>query len=127
MIFEDLTIDKLRNEAIGQNRARVTTLVAEMNKKEVCEFIWTIKGITFAPINLEIPTEAENIPQGQLHRAYRMDDILGEKLGSRKIDWAYYPTGEVDTITITDLDANDIIISVKTLKHFRDGREPAFL
>ena len=51
-------------------------------------------------------------------------DALGAKTGSTKIAWTYYKTGEVDTITISQLDSADVVTSVRTITHFRDGRQP---
>lgn len=45
-------------------------------------------------------------------------DAYGEVLGIRIIDWAYYATGEVDEITITD-DKERLVV-----KHYTDGRQP---
>jgi len=127
MPFEDLTLELLRAATKEQIITRVTNLLTSLSRKRLCEFIWTIKDFDFTEIKLETLTVNHNVTEGQLLRVYERTDILGNKTGSTQIDWTYYPTGEVDTITTTELDALDQVISVKTLKHFRDGREPAFL
>jgi hypothetical protein len=127
MPFEDLTLELLRAATKEQIITRVTNLLTSLSRKRLCEFIWTIKDFDFTEIKLETLTVNHNVTEGQLLRVYERTDILGNKTGSTKTEWTYYPTGEVDTITTTELDALDQVISVKTLKHFRDGREPAFL
>ncbi len=38
--------------------------------------------------------------------------------------WTYYPTGEVDTITLSDLSAATGEETARTIKHYVDGRQP---
>lgn len=38
-------------------------------------------------------------------------------------EYSYYPTGEIDTILLNRYSINDLI-SVKSIKHFRDDRQP---
>lgn len=127
MPFEEVTLQQLRSNTLGQNRAIVTSYVAKLKNKDVCDFIWTIRGITIPEISLETITEKQDLPQGQSIRVYQKTDILKNKMGSRKTEWTYYPTGEVDTITTTQLDENDHVTSTKTIKHFTDGRQPIIL
>ena len=52
-------------------------------------------------------------------------DVLGAKLGSRRIAWTYYePNGPVDTITVEELDAADKVVKRRTIKHYTDGTQP---
>jgi len=127
MLFEDLTLEQLRAATKEQIITRVTNLLASLSRRRICEFIWTIKDISFTDITLSTLTVNHDVPEGQLLRIYEKTDILGNKLGSQKIEWTYYPTGEVDTITILELDALDTVISTKTIKHFIDGRQPVIL
>ena len=127
MPFEDLTLEQLRAATKEQIITRINALITAMTKKRICEFIWTIKDIDLSPITLETQIVNHNVPEGQLIRVYETTDILGNKIGSRKIDWTYYPTGEVDTITTTELDPLGQVISTQTIKHFTDGRQPVIL
>lgn len=45
-------------------------------------------------------------------------DAYGKVLDTRITDWTYYPTGEVDEITVTD-DKERLVV-----KHFTDGKQP---
>ena len=124
MPFEDLTLEQLRAATKEQIITRVVNLLTSLSKKRICEFVWTIKNVNFTEIGFETLAVNHNVPEGQLIRVYEYTDILGNKTGSQKIEWTYYPTGEVDTITTTELDALDQVISQKTIKHFTDGRQP---
>jgi hypothetical protein len=127
MPFEDLTLEQLRAATKEQIITRVVNILTSMTRKKICEFIWTIKSAGFEAISLSTLTINHDVPEGQLLRVYEKTDILGNKTGSTKTEWTYYPTGEVDTITILELDALDQIISQKTIKHFTDGRQPIIL
>jgi hypothetical protein len=52
------------------------------------------------------------------------DIATKEVIRSTETGWTYYPTGEVDTITIVENDADGKGISRKEVKHFLDGRQP---
>ena len=127
MPFEDLTLEQLRAATKEQIITKVVNALTSMTRKRICEFIWTIKGTSFEAISLSTLTVNHDVPGGQLIRVYEKTDILGTKLGSTKTEWTYYPTGEVDTITISELDALDQIISQKAIKHFTDGRQPVLV
>ena len=127
MPFEDLTLEQLRAATKEQIITKIVDKLTPMTRKKLCEFIWTIKGVRFEAISLSTLTVNHDVPEGQLIRIYETTDILGNKLGSTKTEWTYYPTGEVDAITITELDALDVVISTKTIKHFTDGRQPVLV
>lgn len=127
MIFEDLTLEQLPAATKEQLVTTITKELASLDKKGLIEFICSNRGAPPRKNIFETLIKKEDSKNGQLLRVYEKTNVLGEKLGSTKIEWTYYSTGEVDTITTTELDALDQVISVKTLKHFRDGREPAFL
>lgn len=44
-----------------------------------------------------------------------------------RIDFTYYPTGEIDTIRIRTFNAMVTKIDDKTLKHYIDGRQPEYV
>lgn len=46
-------------------------------------------------------------------------------ISTKEITWTYYPTGEVDEITILEFNSKGEVILAKTIKHFTDGRQPA--
>ena len=127
MPFEDLTLEQLRAATKEQIITTITGKLTSMTKNRICEFIWGIRNIVTDNLTLTNTTHREDSQNGQVIRVNETTDVLGTKLTSQKIEWAYYPTGEVDTITISELDALDAVISTKTIKHFKDGRQPAIL
>jgi len=127
MTFEDLTLEQLKAATKEQIITRVVNILTSMSRKRICEFVWTIRGVGFEAISLSTLTVNHDVPEGQLLRVYEKTDILGNKIGSQKTEWTYYPTGEVDTITISELDALDQIISTQMIKHFTDGRQPVLV
>lgn len=127
MIFKDLTLKQLRASTKEQIITGIMGILTPMSKKLICEFIWGIRDIITDNLTLGDLVKKENGPNGRLLRVYQTTDVLGNKLSSQKIEWTYYPTGEVDTIVISDLDALDTVISTKTIKHFIDGRQPIVL
>ena len=127
MPFEDLTLEKLRAATKEQIIAKIVGKLTSMTKKRICEFIWGIRGIETDDLRLSNLIQREDGPNGQIARTKETIDVLGKKMGSQKIEWTYYPTGEVDTITTKDLDALDQMISQKTIKHFTTGKQPVIL
>ena len=124
MPFEDLTIDQLRAATKEQIITRVTNLLTSLSRKRLCEFIWTIKNVNFVEIILETLTVNHDVPEGQLLKVYEKIDLLGDKTGSTKTEWTYYPTGEVDLIVLSELDGLDVVVGVKKIKHYLDGKQP---
>ena len=124
MLFEDLTIEQLRAATKEQIITRITTFLTSLSRKRVCEFIWTIKDVDFACIALSSLTVNHNVSEGQLLRIHEKTDLLGNKTGSTKTEWTYYPTGEVDLIVLSELDGLDVVVGVKKIKHYLDGKQP---
>ena len=50
-----------------------------------------------------------------------LDDLL---VGKRIDEYVYYPTGEINTITMKKYDSNNELTSKKVLKHYKDGTQP---
>jgi hypothetical protein len=127
MIFEGLTLQDLRDATHAELMQGIHFGLVNYTKKELCEIMWSMKSMN--PFGISITTQIVNhsVPEGQLLRIHETTDILANKLSSQKTEWTYYPTGEVDTITTTELDALDQIISQKTIKHFTDGRQPVLV
>ena len=65
-------------------------------------------------------------PDGQVRSQTdrNMDIETGLQVDGRVVTYAYYPTGEVDTITISTRDSANKEIAKKIIKHFIDGRQP---
>ena len=55
------------------------------------------------------------------------DVETGARVGGRVTTWTYFPTGEVDTITISERNAADKETAKRVIKHFTDGRQPTVI
>lgn len=117
-IANGITLDQLRAATKAQIVARIDTWLANHTKRQICEMLLELVEV-----------------QEELLRTYRADgqvvrqlerrtDVLGAKTGSRETTWTYYPTGEVDTITVVERDAADAATRTRTVRHFLDGRQP---
>jgi len=119
--FTDKNLQELRDMNYGQIRSAQNQTFNSKSKKELIEI--EMEGQT----EFSDPTTGEDCPNGQVWRLTVIRDAEGTKLRSNRVDWTYYPTGEVDIITIIELDASDDIISMKQLKHYPDGRQPEWI
>ena len=67
-------------------------------------------------------------PDGQVRAQTTVHrDVLGAATGSTVVAHTYYedePGKPVDTISITEKDAAGKTLTVRTIKHFKDGRQP---
>ena len=93
----------------------LTTLSpAQLNKMLKADIIAEIlDGVTRSSATLD---------QDDKGNAVRMEetttDAYGKLLGTRIVEWTYYPGGEVDEITVTD-DKERVVV-----KHYTDGKQP---
>ena len=55
---------------------------------------------------------------------FTRDIETNAKQRSKVTLWTYYDTGEVNVITLKDLDAADVETQVIKVKHYLDGRQP---
>lgn len=64
--------------------------------------------------------------QGRIIRRVEVErDLLtGDRLGGRVTTRDFYDTGEVNRIVISERDADNDETSQRTIKHYRDGRQP---
>ena len=52
------------------------------------------------------------------------DLATGTVIGSRETSWTYYATGDVNEIVVVEKDAAAKEMSRRTVKHYKDGRQP---
>lgn len=128
-ILGDYTPQQIINADVTVIRTKFKAKIDAMNKKQLT--IFYLKGNDMDIENLEIQDreEGEGDSRGPLWQLRVVRDILGNKLRSTRFDYTYYPpqldgTQPRDTITITEMDKNDNMISIKKLKHYTDGKQP---
>ncbi len=134
-ILGDYTIEELRKgtaNQIIQAKTAVKNKIDNMTKKQFFIFLLKVADIDIENFEIQDREEGEGDSRGQLWQLRVVRDILGNKLRSTRFDHTYYssqPDGTQprDTITITEMDENDKVISVKKLKHYPDGRQPEWI
>lgn len=97
-----------------------TYLTNNMTKRQI--LIWLMDNtVTVADDSIRV-TRAD----GQVTSITDVDRDLetGAMTGGRVVSYTYYPTGEVDTITISTRDASNAEIAKKIIKHYTDGKQP---
>lgn len=115
------TLDQIRAATKTQIITAISNyLTNNFTKRQI--LVWLFNNVDIVPA---APVRTFN-PDGQIASETDEDDDLetGVQVGGRQTTWTYYPTGEVNIITVQVLDANNNPISTKTIKHYLDGRQP---
>jgi len=131
-ILGDYTLQQLKDADVTVIRTKFKEKLDAMDKKQL--IILYLKGNDIDIENMEIQDreEGEGDSRGQLWQLQVVRDVLGNRLRSTRFDYTYYPpqpdgTQPRDTITITEMDASDVVISIKKLKHYTDGKQPEWI
>lgn len=128
-ILGDYTPKQIKDADVTVIRTKFKAKIDAMTKKQL--IILYLKGNDMDIENMEIQDRetGEGDSRGPLWQLRVIRDVLGNKLRSTRFDYTYYPTQPDgkhprDVITIKEMDANDVVISTKKLKHYPDGRQP---
>lgn len=113
-LIANLTLAQLRAATKAQIIAAIGNyLTNNFTKRQVIAFLLDADIVPDAPARtygkdgqIESETDVDR------------DAETGTIIARRTVSWTYYPTGEVDTITITEGAA------VRIVKHYLDGRQP---
>ena len=116
----DLTLPQMRASTKNQIADSVKTyLQNNYTKKQLIQLLrdkdseWSDPVITYFPDGqIETQTEIET------------DCETGTQISKKVITYSYYNSGEINKIVIQTLDENNIEKKVKTIKHYKDGRQP---
>lgn len=122
MLLADLTLDQLRAATKAQILNAISTKLSTLSKRQLIALIWSV----VAPDDItdaDTPTVTSG-PHGPVSSLQVFRDALGAKTGSQRATWSYYPAGPVDTITLEELDAADVVTRQRQIKHFADGGQP---
>lgn len=125
--LSDITLEQLKSATKEQIISRINDKLNSMTKRQIIEWIWTIRAMAIADNVFPDSPIAIDGKNGQISRLEVFRDILGNKIKSTKTEWSYYFSGPVDIIIITEMDQNNKVISVKKLKHYTDGRQPGWI
>lgn len=131
-MFDNLDPEKLRSMIVDQLKTACKNWIDERTKRQLIILIMALKTLNIDNYEIQDREEGEGDSRGQLWQLRVVRDILGSKLRSMRFDYTYYPlqsdgTQPRDTITITEMDANNKVISTKKLKHYPDGRQPEWV
>ena len=78
-----------------------------------------------------LPVPGETVGNGKLARAHggkgANQAVAAAKLGGRVTMRDFYDAGEVNRIIISERDAGNNEIGKRTIKHFRNGRQPVMV
>lgn len=123
-----LTIPQLRaatKTEILQNVGQY--MAANFTKRQI--ILWLVQDSIDADGRLTLPPERTYHPDGQVAQ----EDIAiydlesGEKVGGTRTKWEYYPSGEIDIVTLLELGPDDGELTRRRIKHFLDGRQPVVM
>jgi len=121
-----MTISQLRAATAAQIAAAMSARLSQLSKRQLIRLELAALGIDLDAV-LHLADSVVNTYHPDRQIASRVEvrrDVLGAKAGSRRVDWTYYPTGEVDTITVQELDAADQLTAQQVVKPYTDGRQP---
>ncbi len=125
MNLADVTLDQLKTATKVQILAFISNKLSAFTKLQLCRLILRVSNVDVDSL-LEIPDPVIRTGDSRGPLTWRevVRDISGNKTRTRKADYAYYPTGEVHKITLTELGGADVEVSRKVIEHFTDGRQP---
>lgn len=116
----DVTLEQLRALTKTQIINRLTTyLTNNMTKRQLILWLLDTDVIDLKPVR-------KYRADGQIKSETRIevDTETAAQVRKRVTTWTYYPTGEVDTITIKTYNGANALLHTKAIKHYTDGRQP---
>jgi hypothetical protein len=116
------TLEQAQNATKAQIVTAITNKLNSYTKRQI--LTWLMEEVEFS----DSPTVTTN-PNGEISSQDEItrDIETNAPTHRRHVDWTYYPTGEVDIITISEFDENDALISEKKIKHYKDKKAPEVL
>lgn len=125
MNLADVTIEQLKAATKTQILTAISNRLSGLTKLQLCRLILRVADVDVdSLLTITDPPISTGDSRGPLLLIETERDLAGNKVKTKKIEHTYYPTREVDIITIKELDGSDIEISGKVIKHFTDGRQP---
>ena len=116
----DVTLEQLRSMTKTQIINRLSTwLTNHFTKRQLILWLMDMDVIRIEPVRTY---RADG--QIESETTITVDTETGLQVNKRVVTWAYYPTGEVNVITIKQYDSNDVLLHTKAIKHYKDGRQP---
>ena len=110
------TLEQLRTMPLAQLKA---DYVRDMTKRDLLVLANGGSELIYDPVctyrrDGQIASQSETV----------RDVETGVIIATKTIAWTYYKTGEVDTITVAETNADGKETGRKAIKHYTDGRQP---
>ena len=116
----DVTLEQLRSITKTQIITKLSDwLTNNFTKRQLILWLLGADFIFDNPITA-YGSDGQIISQIEIRR----DGETGLQVEKIITTWTYYPSGEVDTIITRIYDASNVLINTKTIKHYRDGKQP---
>ena len=125
-----LTKDQLIVATKTQIINAINTKLNNMTERRLKEFVWHIRNLVIEDLNYQedVQVESEDCKNGQVLRVREIRDLLGNKFGSEKIEWEYYPKEifsdeRIRFIRTRHFDGNgvELVGQGKEIEHQPDG------
>ena len=116
----DVTLKQLRALTKTQIINKLTSyLTNNMTKRQLILWLMDADIITVEPVR-------KYLADGQIESEtiIEVDTETNAQVNKRVTSWTYYPTGEVDIITIKTYAGANALLKTKAIKHYTDGRQP---
>ncbi len=116
----DVTLAQLRALTKTQIINRLSTwLTNNMTKQQLILWLMDMDVISIEPARTY---RADG--QVESETTIEVDTETNLQVNKRVVTWSYYPTGEVNVITIKTYDGANNLLRTKAIKHYIDGRQP---
>ena len=126
----DLTKDQLRQATKTQILTKINDKLSAMTERRLKELVWHIRDLIVEDLNYQedVQVESQDCPNGQVLRVRETRDLMGNKFGSEKIEWEYYPKEifsdeRIRFIRTRHFDGNgvELVGQGKEIEHQPDG------
>jgi hypothetical protein len=121
------SLSTMQAASVDQMSSDMTSQLSGLSKNQLAKISQVIVSVQQGddiPLLIPDPPVSTGYERGQLTSSQVMKDIDGNIVSTTNTEWTYYPTGEVNTITITQLDSSGTVISTQVIQHYTDGRQP---
>lgn len=116
----DVTLEQLRALTKAQIITKLSTwLTKNFTKRQLILWLMDIEVMDDEPIRTY---RADG--QIESETTVTRDTGTNMQVNKREMTWTYYPTNEVNVITIKQYDGNNALLHTKAIKHYKDGRQP---
>jgi len=126
----DFTKKQLINATPAQIINKINDKLNAMTERRLKEFIWHLRDLIIEDLNYQedVQTQSQDSPNGQVLRVREARDLKGNKVGSSKTDWEYYPKEvfsdeRIHFIRIRHFDSNgiELVGQGQEIEHLPDG------